>query len=395
VRILSVSLRASSDKIGKTAAYYASYIAVGFATGIVGPTLPGLAENTGSTLSQISYLFSTYSVGYLIGSFLSGYLFDRTKGHPLISAALCIIMLLVVLIPLVPLMYVVLGLFFLVGLTTAAVDVGGNTLLIWIHGNNVRSFMVGLHFFFGVGALVAPLVVGLTMRVSGDIAWSYWILACICLPLCVLFFRLRSPEHTSGNEKGVVKGKNNLLVLLITLFIFLHVGTELSFGGWIYSYAISLDLADESSAAYMTSLYWGALTLGRLVSVFIALKMRTSHMLMVDLAGSMLAVVLLLVYPHSSPAAWIATTILGFSIAAILPSSLTFAGENMDVTGRVMRWFIIGIGAGNMFFPWLVGQFFEKIGPAVMPIVNVSALTLASALLMYMAVLTKTKVSRS
>ena len=379
------------DKIGKTAAYYASYIAIGFATGIVGPTLPGLSEHTGSALSQISFLFPTYSIGYLIGSFLSGYLFDRIKGHPVISAALFIIMAGMALIPLTPLIYVIMGLFFITGITTAAVDVGGNTLLIWIHGKGVSPFMVGLHFFFGVGALIAPLVVGLTIRTSGDIIWAYWILASICLPLSVLFFTLRSPEHTSGFEKRDSKNNGGLLVVLITVFIFLHVGAELSFGGWIYSYAVSLNLADETSAAYMTSLYWGSLTLGRLVSVFVALKMKTSNILLVDLAGCILAVLLLLAFPKYSLASWIATAILGFSVAAILPSSLTYAGENLDVTGRVMRWFIIGIGAGNMFFPWLIGQFFEKQGPVVLPLVNMAALVLACGLFVYIIFLVRMK----
>jgi FHS family Na+ dependent glucose MFS transporter 1 len=379
------------DKIGKTAAYYASYIAIGFATGIVGPTLPGLSEHTGSALSQISFLFPTYSMGYLIGSFLSGHLFDRMKGHPVFSAALFIIMAVMVLIPLTPLIYVIMGLFFITGITTAAVDVGGNTLLIWIHGKGVSPFMVGLHFFFGVGALIAPLVVGLTMRTSGDIIWAYWILASICLPLSVLFFMLRSPEHSGRLEKEGSKSNSGLLVLLITVFIFLHVGTELSFGGWIYSYAVSLDLADETSAAYMTSLYWGSLTLGRLVSVFIALKMKTSYILLVDLAGCILAVLLLLAFPNISLVAWVATAILGFSIAAILPSSLTYAGENLDVTGRVMRWFIIGIGAGNMFFPWLIGQFFEKKGPVVLPLINMAALVLACGLFVYIIFLVRMK----
>ena len=186
--------------LGKTMAYYASYIAIGFTTGIVGPTLPGLSEHTGTALSDISFLFPTYSIGYLVGSFLSGHLFDRVKGHPVISAALFLLMVVMVLIPLTPIIWVVMGLFFITGLASAGVDVGGNTLLMWVHGNRVGPFMVGLHFFFGLGALIAPMVVGLTIRVSGDIIWAYCILACISYPLSVLFLRLRSPEHTLRTE---------------------------------------------------------------------------------------------------------------------------------------------------------------------------------------------------
>jgi MFS family permease len=114
-------------------------------------------------------------------------------------------------------------------------------------------------------------------------------------------------------------------------------------------------------------------------------------MLLLDLVGCIFAVILLLAFPYSSNVAWIGTIILGFSIAALLPASLSFAGENMDITGRVMRWFIIGIGVGNMFFPWLIGQFFEKQGPRVMPIINLITFILSLGLLVNMLVLTRVR----
>jgi fucose permease len=235
------------------------------------------------------------------------------------------------------------------------------------------------------------MVVGMTIKVSGDIIWAYWILACISCPLSVLFLRLRSPEHTRGAEVEGSKGKNPLMVFFISVFIFLHVGAELSFGGWIYSYAVNLDLASKTTAAYLTSAYWGSLTLGRLISVLIALRLKTRTILLLDLVGCIFAVILLLAVPYSSNAAWIGTIILGFSIAALLPTSLTFAGENMDITGRVMRWFIIGIGVGNMFFPWLIGQFFETQGPRIMPLINLITFILALGLFVIMLVLTRMK----
>ena len=79
--ISPVSETAEGGRISKTASYYAAFVALGLVTASLGPTLPGLAENTGTLLSEISYLFTTRSMGYLIGSFLGGRLYDRIKGH--------------------------------------------------------------------------------------------------------------------------------------------------------------------------------------------------------------------------------------------------------------------------------------------------------------------------
>ena len=47
------------------------------------------------------------------------------------------------------------------------------------------------------------------------------------------------------------------------LFMSFYVGAEVGVGGWLYSYAIAMELADTTSAAYLTSVYWGAFMLGR------------------------------------------------------------------------------------------------------------------------------------
>jgi MFS family permease len=49
------------------------------ATAVLGPTLQGLAGNTGSTLAQISSLFLVSSFGYLLGSLAAGRAYDRVK----------------------------------------------------------------------------------------------------------------------------------------------------------------------------------------------------------------------------------------------------------------------------------------------------------------------------
>ena len=79
---------------------------------------------------------------------------------------------------------------------------------------------------------------------------------------------------------------------------FLFVGAGLSFGGWIYTYAVSLDLATVTTAGYLTSLFWAALTFGRLISIPIAGRVRPRYLLTVDLIGLALSLGLLLAFSH-------------------------------------------------------------------------------------------------
>lgn len=371
-------------KIRRTIAYYASYITVGFVIGIIGPTLPSLANQTGTLLSRISLLFPILSVGSLLGSFLSGHLFDKVKGHHVMIISVALLITSMTFIPLTPLFWTMMFFFFIVGLASSGLDVGGNTLLVWVHKDKVGPFMVGLHFFFGLGAFTAPMVVGQVLKATGEFEWSYWTLAIICVPVMICFLLINSPVHDKVLMDDEKVKTDQLLVFLISLFMFLHVGAELSFGGWIYSYVIKRELTSVTQAAYLTSAYWGAITGGRLISVFISMKLKSRTMLVVYLYGCILAVILLLLGRNAVMLTWIGTILLGISISTLIPSTFTFAKENMDITGKVTSWLVIGLGAGNMFFPWFIGQLFEPVGEIMLPVINL--ITFLAALLLILII---------
>jgi FHS family Na+ dependent glucose MFS transporter 1 len=124
-----------------------------------------------------------------------------------------------------------------------------------------------------------------------------------------------------------------------------------------------LGLSESSNAAYLTSAFWGALTMGRLLSIPLALRFRPRVILLVDLIGCLVSVGSVLLWPDSVTTIWIGTLGLGLFMASIFPTTLTWAGRHMKMTGQVTGWFFVGTGLGGMVLPWLIGQLFEQIGP--------------------------------
>ena len=86
----------------QTTAYFIAFIGIGLIAGVLGPTLPGLAENTASRLNQISVLFTTQALGWLTGSLVSGRWYDRAPAHPLIGGLILLAAAMLALAPLVP-----------------------------------------------------------------------------------------------------------------------------------------------------------------------------------------------------------------------------------------------------------------------------------------------------
>jgi FHS family Na+ dependent glucose MFS transporter 1 len=240
--------------------------------------------------------------------------------------------------------------------------------------------MNGLHFFFGAGAFLAPIIVAQAVLFSGDITWAYWILAALMIPAAIWLFRLPSPTPNGSAQRDQASGGqrvDGLLVGLIGLFFFLYVGAEVGFGGWVYTYAVALDLGSEATAAYLTSSFWGALTLGRLLAIPVAARLEPRTILLGDLVGCLLSVGFILWWADSLTATWLGAVGLGFFMASIFPTTLSLAERRMAITGQVNGWFFVGASTGGMTLPWLIGQLFESIGPRITMVAIMTNLMLA------------------
>jgi FHS family Na+ dependent glucose MFS transporter 1 len=365
----------------KTVGYYAAFIALGLVSASLGPTLPALAKNTGSHLSQVSLLFTARSSGYLVGSLCGGRLYDRMAGHPVIGASLLLMAGMMGAAPLLTHLGMLAGAIFLLGMAEGALDVGGNTLLVWVHQERVGPFMNALHFFFGVGAFLSPLIIAWATPEDGAIVRAYWTLAVLQLPAILWLSRLPSPSgHTpSSAESG--ERPNGRLVALIVLLFFLYTGAEVAFGGWIYSYAVGLRLSSPTTAAYLTSTFWGALTIGRLAAVPLALRLSPRSVLLGDCVGCLASLTVLLLGSHSLLATFVGTCGAGLSMASIFPAALSLAQGRMRITGQVTGWFFVGASGGGMVLPWLIGQFFDAVGPRVTMVILFIDMTAAMAVL--------------
>lgn len=348
----------------KTAVYYAAFITIGLVSAILGPTLPSLAENTKTIVGEIGFLFSARSLGYMTGAMFGARLFDRLPGHRLMAAMIVALSLTLAMTPIVHQIWLLTAVLFLTGVSENMVDVGGNTLLVWVHRDKVGPFMNGLHFFFGLGALFSPIVVAQVLMHSEGITWAYWLLALIILPVSPLLALQPSPtaiHNTTTTDQSTRKPTNIPLLLLIMGFFFLYVGMETGFGGWVFTYATTLGLVEETAAAYLTSVFWGALTLGRLVSIPLAARLRPRTILWLDLIGALVSVGLILIWQQTAAALWLGAAGLGFFFASIFPTTLALAERRMTITGQITGWIFVGVSLGGGALPWLMGILLESI----------------------------------
>jgi FHS family Na+ dependent glucose MFS transporter 1 len=353
----------------QTAAYFVAFIALGLAIASLGPTIPGLAAQVRVSIADISYLFTLRSFGFLLGSLLSGRFYDRLKGHSVMAVMVFSMSATLALMPLAPSLGILLTVMLLLGTAEGALGVGGNALLVWVHQSRVAPFMNALHFCYGVGAVLSPLVIRQALKVSDTTTAAYLALAILVLPPAAWLMWLPSPQGQSASDaRADSKDINYKVVALVALLLCLYIGAEVSYGSWIYSYVLKMSLGGEDMAAYLTSAFWGSLTAGRLLGVPLAARFKPGTVLLADLTGCFISLGIALMWPQSPSAITLATGAAGLSMASIYPMALTIAERRSRITGQVTGFLLLGGSIGGMIVPFLIGQMFEKIGPRVMMI---------------------------
>jgi FHS family Na+ dependent glucose MFS transporter 1 len=153
---------------------------------------------------------------------------------------------------------------------------------------------------------------------------------------------------------------------LIVLFFFMYVGAESATSGWIATYAKATALGNAAFAAYLTSAFWIAITVGRLLSIPLAAHMTPKGVLLIDLVGAVVSISVPTLWPQSNAAVWAGTIGVGLFMASMFPTMVSFAERRLTVTGRVTSWYFVGGSLGGMTLPWLIGQLFESFGPRIM-----------------------------
>ena len=367
-------------KLRIAAAYYATYVLLGLMLTSIGPSLDALQAQSDSTTEAIALLFTANALGYIAGSLLAGRLYARISGNRLLCAALLTLASLTLTVPWLGSLGLLMVVFALIGVPLGVMDVGGNTLLVWMYRDQVPPYMNALHLSFGVGAFIGPLVFDRFEVATGNATTTFWLFAALMVPLALWLARLPTPDSPTAAQVtpeglGVIR-RYPWLVGLIAAFFFMHIGGELAFGGWIYTYADGAT-GSETTARVINSAFWGGLVLGRLVAIPLAVRLSARAMLQLDLVGAVSSVGLLILLRDSIPALWIGTIGFGFSIASMIPSSFNLAERRMPITSPVSATFVVGGSLGTMTLPWLVGQLFAPYGPVSIMYVTGSAMLAA------------------
>ncbi len=253
---------------------------------------------------------------------------------------------------------------------------GGTELLGYLHG------------IYGIGGIVAPLAA--TAMVSSGERWSYFYLITLVLSLVNSFaffwaFKDYENENTStqlltslertASHSATVDEKKNILkralrsrtTLLGALLIFAYQGAEVSISGWVISFLIDYRKGDPTRVGYVTSGFWGGITLGRFILVAPANKIgaRISVVILVALTAGFQFMVWFL--PNVIGNA-VAVALIGFLLGPVYPCATGVFSKLLPGYLQITSLgFISSMGSsGGAIAPFFTGLLAQKVGTVVL-----------------------------
>lgn len=302
-----------------------SYLLTGCTHVIFGAVLPELLAHYDHSYSGGGLLVFLEFGGFLLGVLAMPALIRRLSRRRTITMAFLFLFIAMVAIALLPPWSFVICLTFIAGVAFGLVESSISTFVLIAAKDQQAVAFSKLEVFFGLGALVMPLVSSLLIA-GGLWKYAFVLLGISALATGIIWSKLSLGEHDellahkADKSKKVdqvpVLSRSSLLFLcLLMIVFFLYVGMENTIVNFLPSIFKDQLHASSSISTLAVTAYWVAMVVGRLFAGVLAEKMTYFRYLAVSFAGSLLTVLV-----------WVFSTNLWSSFAVILLLGLFMSG---------------------------------------------------------------------
>ncbi|KFR03779.1 Major facilitator superfamily domain-containing protein 4, partial [Opisthocomus hoazin] len=147
------------------------------------------------------------------------------------------------------------------------------------------------------------------------------------------------------------------------LVLFMTDGIVGEYSGFVYSYAVEEPLSVvHKVAGSLPSLFWGSITLGRLISIPVSHRMKPATMVFINVVGILITFLLLLIFSYSVVFLFVGTASLGLFLSSTFPSMLAYTEDILQYKGCATTVLVTGAGVGEMVLQLLVGSIIHDQG---------------------------------
>ena len=325
---------------------------------MIGPSLSSLAQQTQREVKDMGILLLLLPLGFLTGihgfRLASGY----KIGHWLVCLAVLSYIIFIPILPLIKSFPLLLVLFLCLAVCQGFWDFLSNMMILRLYKKRASPYMNALHFIFGVGAILSPAILGLSIEYFGQIFLAYLLFSLLAIPALIILFFVRIPPVKSEENSASQRKRKPYILPLIHLFFLCYLVMEVGYSTWIYPYIEQGELLNAAAAGLFTSAFWFVFTLFRLIGTLLSLRVHPVKIMLGHAFVCLIATILMVLFKNNLWVLWFANIGLGAGLSVFFACMLAYCISYLHIPPQNINHFFTSATAGAMIGPWLMAQLF-------------------------------------
>ena len=173
-------------------------------------------------------------------------------------------------------------------------------------------------------------------------------------------------------------------IIIGTFILFLYFGSILSFDSYLTTFCVESKLRmSQSRGALLSTVFWSAFIIARLIACFYAGAISDLKIIIVDLVGIVLSALPMSFFvEYHEWVIWLSIIVYGFFMASLGPAAISYTNMYIDVSGKIAAIYMLGAAVGETVAPFVIGKLFE-----LEPMVLMYTVTIISVMLIPLTVL--------
>lgn len=341
---------------------YTCIVLIGIITTMTSPLLIEFAKMSNTPLNKIGAIFTFNTIGYLFFSNLNGLIAQRFNQRKLLSSILIIYSISIFIISYSNSTFSLYIIMLFIGGGSGSLM---SLLTAYINSLNIsRSyyFVNKIHIYFGIGAILGPLLVSIFDFFLLNWKYIYMIIAIILFIVGILFLKVQYSNDSNKNtfeklDLSTVKGFiSNKYLIITAICIALYNGAEVGSWGWLSTNLKEQNMSNVKSNLAV-SLFWISMTMGRGLITKSTNKYKIKNIISILLIFSVISNILINLNSNIFYSGFL-IFLIGLSYSAICPLLISLGFEKFENSNQsyAISSILLSSGCiGIMIIPYLMG----------------------------------------
>ena len=356
---------------------YMSFISLGLPDSMLGAAWPMIYPTIGADVSMAGFISMTACIGTVISSLSFSRIARRFSTRVITAVSIFVTSFALFLMSKATSIYMMLPISLLLGLGGGCVDSALNNYVSLHYSTGAMSF---LHGFWGVGTTIGPILLGILIPLGYTWRTGYVPISAIqsvILILSLLAFPLWKIKEKENQKEGIYEDNTKVVgtkealkrngAIFALLGFFAYCALENTIMVWNATYMVSGGLLESKAASFSSLFFWG-MTIGRIMTGFVANKFGDAFMNRVGGVVLILAIILTPIVPVEF--FWIVLLLLGLGCAPFYPMMMhqTPRLYGVDASPSLIGLQMASAYVGSTLAPPVFGFISKYLGMWIFPL---------------------------